>query len=88
MKMLILTTTLFGPQFSFSQHFEQSNCILPRFLYGTVRDDIFQVVACFYTVEQCSAMNNLSIASALQLSKSGLCNLKLCVILGGMQKVL
>jgi len=46
--MLILTTTLFGPQFSFRQHFEQSNCILPRFLYDTVRDDIFQVVACFF----------------------------------------
>jgi len=37
-------------------------------------------------VEQCSAINNLSIASALQLSKSGLCNLKHCVTLGNMQK--
>jgi len=42
----------------------------------------------FYTVEECSAINNLSIASALQLSKSGLCILKLCVTLGGMQKVI
>jgi len=32
--------------------------------------------------------NNLSIASALQLSNPGLCNLKLCVTLGGTQKVL
>jgi len=35
LKMPILTTTLFGPQFSFNQHFEQRNCSLPRFLYGT-----------------------------------------------------
>jgi len=34
----------------------------------------------FLYSEQCSAINNLSIASALQLSKSGLCNLKLCYI--------
>jgi len=45
------------------------------------------MVACFYTVEQCSAINYLSIASALQLSKSGLCNLKR-VMSGGTQKVL
>jgi len=68
--------------------FEQRNCSLPRFLYDTVLDDLFQIVTCFYTVEQCSAINNLSIASPLQLSKSGLCNLKLCVTLGSMQKVL
>jgi len=48
--------------------------------------DLFQMVACFSAVEQCLAINNLSIASALQLSKSGLCNLKLCVALGSMQK--
>jgi len=43
----------------------------------------------FYAVvEQCSAINNLSIASALQLSKSGVCNLKVCVTLGSMEKVL
>jgi len=46
------------------------------------------MVACFYIVEQCSAINDLSIASALQLSKSGVCNLKLCVTLGIMEKVL
>ena len=46
------------------------------------------MVACFYTVEQWSAINNLSIASALQLSRSGLCNLNLCVTSGGMQKVI
>jgi len=33
------------------------------------------MIAYLYAVEQCSAINNLSIASALQLSKSGLCNL-------------
>jgi len=48
------------------------------------------MVACVYTVgdEQGSAINNLDIASALQLSKSGLCNIKLCVTLRSMQKVL
>ena len=46
------------------------------------------MVACFYTEEQCSAINKLSIASALQLSKSGLCNLKLCVKLGSTQQLL
>jgi len=46
------------------------------------------MVACFYTIEQCSAINNLSTASALQLSKSDLRNLKLCVTLGGVQKLL
>jgi len=39
------------------------------------------MVVCFCIVEQCSAINNLSIASAFQL-----CNLKLCVTLGRMQK--
>jgi len=28
-------SALFGPQFSFVQHFEQRNCSLPRFLYDT-----------------------------------------------------
>ena len=46
------------------------------------------MVACFYTVEQWSAINNRSIASALQVSGSGLCNLNLCVTSGGMQKVM
>ena len=51
------------------------------FVWHTVYDDLFQMVAFFYTVEQCSAINNLSIASDLQLFKSGLCNLKtLCYI--------
>ena len=62
LKMPILTTTLFGATYS--------NFSLPRFLYDTVFDDLFQMVACFDTVEQCSAINNLSLASALQLSKS------------------
>jgi len=35
LKMPILTTTLFGPQFSLSQHFEQRNCSLPRFFHMT-----------------------------------------------------
>jgi len=56
------------------------------FVWHTVFEDLCQMVACFHTVEKCSAINNLSIASALQLSKSGICNLKLCVTLGGMQK--
>jgi len=51
-------------------------------------EDLFQIIACFYTVEQCSALNNLSTASALQLSKSGLCNSKICVTFGNMQKVI
>jgi len=39
------------------------------------------MAAWFYTVEQRSGINDLSIASALQLSKFGLCNLKtLCCI--------
>jgi len=46
------------------------------------------MVACFYTVEQCSAISSLSIDSELQLCKSGLCNLEFCVTLGRMQKVL
>jgi len=33
--MLVLASTLFGPQFPYSQHFEQRNCSLPRFLYDT-----------------------------------------------------
>jgi len=79
----------FRPTIFFSQHFEQRNCSLLRFfVWYTVLDDLFQMVACFYTVEQCSAINNLNIASALQLFRSGLCNLKLCVTLGSMQKLL
>jgi len=46
------------------------------------------MVACLYAEEQCTAINNLSIASALQLSQSGLCNLKLCVTFASMQKLL
>jgi len=33
--MPVLANTLFGTEFSFSQHFEQRNCSLPRFLYDT-----------------------------------------------------
>jgi len=89
LKMPVLANTLFGPQFSFSQHFEQRNCSLLRFfVWHKARDDLFQMVACFYTVEQCSAINNPSTASALQLSKSGLCNLKLSVTFVSMQKLL
>jgi len=44
------------------------------------------MVAYFYTVEQRTAINNLSIASALQLYKSGFCNLKLCVTFGACKK--
>jgi len=51
-------------------------------------DDLHQVVACFYTVKQCSAINNLSIILALQFFKSCRCNLNLCVTSGYMQKVL
>jgi len=35
LKMPVVANTLFGPQFSFSLHFEQRNCSLPRFLYDT-----------------------------------------------------
>jgi len=35
------------------------------FVCHTIFDDLFQMVACFNTVEQCSAINSLSIASAL-----------------------
>jgi len=58
--------------------------------FHTVLDDLFQMISCFYTVgdEQGSAINNLDIASALQFSKSGLCNIELRVTLGSMQKVL
>jgi len=31
LKMPVLANTLFGPQISFSQHFEQRNCSFPRF---------------------------------------------------------
>jgi len=47
--MPVLANTRFGPQFYFSQHFEQRNCSLLRFLYDTVHDDLFHMVACFYT---------------------------------------
>jgi len=39
-------------------------------------------------VEQCSAISNRSIASALKRFKSGLCYLKLCITSGSTQKVL
>jgi len=35
LKMTVLATTIFGPQFSFIQHFEERNCSLPRILYDT-----------------------------------------------------
>jgi len=35
LKMPVLANTLFGPHFTISQHFEQRNCSLPRFLYDT-----------------------------------------------------
>jgi len=35
LKMPVLTNTLFGPQFSFSHHFEQRNCSLLRFFCMT-----------------------------------------------------
>ena len=56
------------------------------FVWHTVLDDLFQMVTCFYTEEQCSTINILSIALALQLSKSRFCNLKLCVTFGACKK--
>jgi len=35
LKMPVLTNTLFGQQFSFSQHFQQRNCSLLRFFCMT-----------------------------------------------------
>jgi len=47
------------------------------------------MVACFYTVEQCSAINSLSTASTLLYNFLSLVfNLKLCVTSGSMQNVL
>jgi len=69
LKMPVLATRLFGSQYTFIQYFEQRNCSFPRFARHTVLDDLFQMVACFYTVEQCSAINNLSISSTLHLSE-------------------
>jgi len=43
LKMPILANTLFGPQISLSQHFEQRNCNVPRFLYD----------AKFFTMQLC-----------------------------------
>jgi len=37
------------------------------FVWHTVFDDLFQMVTCFYIVEQGSAINNLSISSALYI---------------------
>jgi len=78
----------FGPQFSVSKHFDFLSNVTADLVFcmtHTVYVDSFQMVACFYTVvEQCSAINNLSIASALQVSKSGVCNLKLRVTFGSM----
>jgi len=87
--MPILTTTLLNPQFSFSQHFEQSNCSLPRFLYDAQSVTIsLKWLHVFKQQNNAQAISILSIASALQLSKSGLSDLKLSVTLGGMRKVL
>jgi len=55
LKMPVLANTLFGPQFHFNQNFEQRICRSPRFLCDTVLDNLFHMVACFYTEEQCSA---------------------------------
>jgi len=82
-----LATTRFGPQFAFSQRFEQRTWSLPHvFVWHTFLDNLFQMVACFNTVEQCSAMNNLRTNSALQLSKSGLVTQNIVLTLGSMQK--
>jgi len=52
--MLVLANTLFAPQFSISQHFDFLSNVTTAcfvFFYDTVLDDLFQMVACFYTVE-------------------------------------
>ena len=80
--MPVLANTIFGLQFSISQHFDFLSNVTAAYLvfsWHTVLDDLFQMIAYLYAVEQCSAINNLSIASALQLSKSGLYNLKLAL---------
>ena len=66
--MPVLANTLFGPKFISVNNL--SNVAAARFVFAwnTVLDDRFQMVAWFHAVEQCSAINNLSIASALQLS--------------------
>jgi len=87
LKMPVLANTRFGPQFSISQNFAFVSNITAAYLVFRVThssyDVLFQMVACFYTVEQCATINNLSITSATRFyCKSGVCNLKLCVTLG------
>jgi len=61
-----LATTLSGPQFFYSRHFEQRNC--SPFLYGRQ----FLIISFKWShvlTEECPTMNGLRIASALQRSK-------------------
>jgi len=76
--MPVLANTLLGPNFLLVNILSNVTATYLVFVWHPVLDDLFQMIAYFYTVEQCPAMNSinsLSIAPALQLSKSGLCNL-------------
>jgi len=52
LKMPVLANTLFGPEFSFSQHFDFLNNVTVAYtvcctVHDTVLDDLFQMVVCF-----------------------------------------
>jgi len=80
LKMPILANTLFGLQISFSQHFEQRNCILPRFWYDAkfltsyvqlsaqskVLCEVFAVVKVSHILTTCPCFDNLELAFLMQ----------------------
>jgi len=90
LKKPVLTNTLFCSQFSFRQHFEQPNCSLLRFFCMTHISGRSLSNSCMLLCSRTmfSDKHNLSISSAVQYFKSGLCNLKLCVTFVSMQELL
>jgi len=89
LKMPVMANTLFGPHFSFSQHFEQRKRSLLRFfVWHTVLDDLSLDCMFLYNRTMLSDKQSEHSFSPTIVFKSGLCNLKPCVTIVSMQKVI
>ena len=88
LKMTVLANAHFGPQFWFCQHFDQRNYSLLCFFCMTHSSWRSLSNGCMSLYSRTMLSYKQSEHSSLLLSKSGLCNLKLCVTFVSMQKPL
>jgi len=87
LKILVLVNTLSGPQFSISQHFDVLSNVTAD-LGFCVTHSLWRSVSngCMFLYSSRTILSDKQSEHSfnLQLYKSGICNLKLCITLGSM----